>query len=178
MDRTIAVFGASGSKPGDAHYDEGVACGTLLAQNGFAVATGGYGGTMEAVSLGARQAGGRVIGVTAPTVFPHRSGPNSHLTDEIPAGSLIDRIATLTDDSDGVIALHGSLGTAAELMVAWNLAFVARFSNDTPKPLVAVGSPWRDLVPHLEAELATDAGVVDVVDSVVEAVAIMVDRLT
>lgn len=178
MDRTIAVFGASGSQPGDPTYDQGVVCGDLLARHGFTVATGGYGGTMEAVSRGARAAGGRVIGITAPSVFPGRSGPNRHLTEEIPARTLIERIDMLTADAAGVIALHGSLGTAAELIIAWNLAFVQRFSDGSPKPVVAVGSPWRDLIPHLEVTLATDSGVVQVVDSAAEAVTIMVDRLT
>jgi len=178
MNQTIAVFGASGSAPGDTTYAEGIACGEMLAHHGFAVATGGYGGTMEAVSHGARAAGGRVIGVTAPSVFPGRSGPNEHLTDEVPARSLIERIDLLTGDAAGIIALHGSLGTAAELIVAWNIAFVQRFSDGTPKPIVAVGSPWRELVPHLESTLDTEPGVVDVVDSAAEAVRIMVDRLS
>lgn len=178
MDQTIAVFGASSSAPGDTAYDEGIACGRMLAQHGFAVATGGYGGTMEAVSHGARLAGGRVIGVTAPSVFPDRSGPNDHVVDEIPARSLVERIDMLTADAVGIIALEGSLGTAAELIVAWNIAFIQRFSDGSPKPVVAVGSPWRELVPHLESTLDTEPGVVDVVDSAAEAVRIIVDRLS
>lgn len=178
MDQTIAVFGASSSALGDANYVEGIECGSLLAKHGFAVATGGYGGTMEAVSKGARAAGGRVIGVTAPSVFPRRSGPNEHVTEEVPARSLIERIDLLMADADGVIALHGSLGTATELIVAWNIAFIERFSDGSPKPIVAVGAPWRDLVPHLESILATDPGVVTVVDTAADAVRFMVDRLT
>jgi len=177
MDETIAVFGASSSSRGDSAYVEGVECGALLARHGFAVATGGYGGTMEAVSEGARTAGGRVVGVTAPSVFPRRSGPNAHVTEEIPARSLIERIDLLVANAAGVIALHGSLGTAAELIVAWNVAFIQRFSDGSPKPIVAVGAPWRDLVPYLASTLETDPGVVAVVDSASEAVRVMVDRL-
>ena len=70
------------SAPGDGYYDEGLRCGELLARAGFAVATGGYGGTMEAVSRGAKDAGGEVIGVTAPTVFPDRVRANEHVTTE------------------------------------------------------------------------------------------------
>ncbi len=47
--RSVAVFGASQSRPGDGHYEEAVRCGELLARAGLTVATGGYGGTMEAV---------------------------------------------------------------------------------------------------------------------------------
>ena len=70
----VAVFGASSPRPGDDSYDVGVRCGRLLAEAGFAVATGGYAGLMEAVSLGARQVGGRVFGVTVPDVVPDRPG--------------------------------------------------------------------------------------------------------
>ena len=50
----VAVFGASVSLPGDQLYEQGVRCGRLLAEAGFGVATGGYAGVMEAVSLGAK----------------------------------------------------------------------------------------------------------------------------
>ena len=45
-------------------YAEALALGELLAQRGHTVLTGGYMGTMEAVSDGAAAAGGHVIGVT------------------------------------------------------------------------------------------------------------------
>ena len=46
----IAVFGASRAALGDGVYEQGVECGRLLAEAGYSVATGGYGGLMEAVS--------------------------------------------------------------------------------------------------------------------------------
>jgi uncharacterized protein (TIGR00725 family) len=177
MEHTIAVFGASLSSPGDGHYEAAVRCGRLLAEAGFGVATGGYSGLMEAVSLGAKEAGGHVIGVTAPSVFPDRATANSHLSTETPATSLVERIGILADSTSGSIALWGSLGTAAELIVAWNLAYVAPFSDLVPKPVIAVGEPWMSLVPHLEAELATTPHLVSVVSDVDTAVATMTREL-
>ena len=166
----VAVFGASGSQPGDGWYEEGVECGRLLAEAGFGVITGGYGGTMEAVSSGAAAIEGHVIGVTAPTVFPNRSGGNDHLTEEVAASSLVDRIGTLLDASDASIALWGSLGTATELLVAWNLAYVAPLADAPAKPIAAVGKPWTRLVPHLVESLDTDPAPVTVFDDVPSAV--------
>jgi hypothetical protein len=60
----ISVFGGSQPKEGDAAYLEGIELGKLLAERGHIVLTGGYIGVMEAVSRGAREAGGHVIGVT------------------------------------------------------------------------------------------------------------------
>ncbi len=166
----VAVFGASVAEAGDPAYQDGVRCGRLLTEAGFAVATGGYGGLMEAVSLGASHANGRVIGVTVPSVFPNRDGGNAHLTHETRARSLFDRIHELADTTVAAIALSGSLGTATELLAAWNLAYVTRFGEERPKPVVAVGEPWATLVPLLTNALATDGSLVTLVATVEDAV--------
>src|SRR5258708_16993147 len=60
----VSVFGGSQPKNGSAAYAEAQELGKLLAERGHVVLTGGYIGTMEAVSRGAAEAGGHVIGVT------------------------------------------------------------------------------------------------------------------
>ena len=174
---TVAVFGASSAAPGDGHFEDARELGRLLADAGYAVATGGYGGLMEAVSEGAASAGGHVIGVTAPAVFRSREGANVHVTEELRAASLTERIHDMIDLSDAAIALHGSLGTATELMVAWNLAFVARFSHEDPDPVVAVGATWRRMINDLGEILETDTSVITCVDTVADAVAFISRRL-
>ena len=166
---TIAVFGSSVGGPGDELYEEGRRLGELLAKHGFAVATGGYGGTMEAVSAGAHDAGGTVIGVTAPDVFPNRPTANRFVKEHVRAASLTERIHELVDMADMSIALPGSIGTFTELMVAWNLADVARYSETPPHPVLAVGATWRELVEHVGRVLESDAALVTCVDTVDEA---------
>lgn len=177
MEPVIVVFGASHTDPGGADYRDGVTCGRLLAQAGFAVATGGYGGLMEAVSEGASAAGGRVIGVTAPAAFPTRSSANRYVAEERPAPSLTERIRTMADLGSGFITLPGSIGTLTELMVAWNVAFV-QARTGAPRPIVAVGPMWRRLVALLTEELATDGSLVTLVDDVEAAVAEIRRRVT
>ncbi|MDP2622809.1 MAG: LOG family protein [Actinomycetota bacterium] len=172
MTRTvIAVFGASVAEPGDEVYEQGVACGRLLAESGYAVVTGGYGGVMEAVSLGAHEMGGRVLGVTAPGVFPHRESANPFVSEESQAAHLMERIHELTDVSSGSIALPGSLGTLAELAIAWNLAYVARFSGSLPKPVVVVGDHWARVVEMLADTIGADTDLITTVEHVEAAVA-------
>lgn len=166
----VAVFGASTVEPGSALWIDGHRCGRLLAEAGCEVATGGYGGLMHAVSEGASEAGGVVYGMTAPRAFPHRSGPNPFVTHERPAATLGSRIVDLVEIADASIALPGSIGTATELIVAWNYAFVARYAGTAPKPVIAVGSPWIEILPTLSAALDTDGGLVAVVDDVDDAV--------
>jgi hypothetical protein len=167
----IAVFGASHAHPGDGLYEQGVLCGGMLGEAGFAVVTGGYGGLMEAVSRGAAEAGARVIGVTVPAVFTDRAGANRFVAEEMPTPHLVERIHEMTNTAAGAIVLPGSLGTLTELAVAWNLAFVARFSGADPKPLITVGSTWSELVATLGSILHTDTALVTCVSGVPEAVA-------
>lgn len=168
---TVAVIGASQARPEDQDYQNAFRLGRLLAEAGYAVASGGYGGLMEAVSAGAAEQGGRVIGVTAPAVFPDRPGANMYVNEERPAASLLERIQDLLIVSDAVVALPGSLGTLTELVVAWNLAFVAPFSSHQPAPIVAVGPTWSELVPLITERLATNGDLVQCVATVEEAVA-------
>lgn len=166
----VAVFGSSRIDLGSPAWAEAVRCGALLAARGFAVVTGGYGGAMEAVSQGASATGGHVIGVTAPAVFPGRSGANHHVTVERPAETLTERIHDMLSITDGAIALPGSIGTFTELMVAWNVAFVADLANRRPPLVVAVGSDWRRLVELVATSLDTNGKLVTCVDDVDEAV--------
>ena len=54
--RTVAVFGSSEPVEGELLYAVARDVGRELALAGYAVATGGYGGVMEAASRGAREA--------------------------------------------------------------------------------------------------------------------------
>jgi len=167
----IAVFGSSVVRPGEAAYESARECGRLLAEAGYAVATGGYGGAMEACSRGAADAGGRVIGVTAPAAFPGRPGANHWVRVEIPAPTLTERIHLMLNGSAACIALDGSIGTLTELLMAWNLAFVAGLSGRPARPVVAVGPTWAAVVAYLAAVIHSDPAGVTLVPDVGAAVA-------
>ena len=69
----VSVFGGSQPKPDSSAYEEARQLGELLARRGHTVLTGGYIGTMEAVSRGAHEADGHVIGVTCAEIERWRS---------------------------------------------------------------------------------------------------------
>ena len=60
----VTIFGGSQAKPGDPVYQEAYLLGSLLANAGHTIQTGGYIGVMEAASRGAAENGGHVIGMT------------------------------------------------------------------------------------------------------------------
>jgi uncharacterized protein (TIGR00730 family) len=140
----ITVFGSSRAVPGDQLYGEGVRLGSELAKHGFRVCTGGYGGLMEAVSLGASQAGASPIGVTFsafgdvcnPFVREHRCAPN-----------LFTRLEHLVMDSDGYVVMRGGMGTLAELMLAW---IHVESGLRATVPIVLLGDCWRELIASLQ----------------------------
>src|SRR5512143_2039175 len=122
--------------------------GTRLAQAGFAVMTGGYGGTMGAVSEAAAEAGGYVIGVTVGLFRERGLMPNPWLHEEIHLPTLAARLNHLIMSPDAYVILRGGIGTLAEMTLAWSLLQVAEVPL---KPMVLVGSMWRDFVPHFAA---------------------------
>jgi uncharacterized protein (TIGR00730 family) len=141
---TIAVFGSASPAPGSAAYEEARQLGGLLAEAGYAVATGGYSGTMAGASRGAAEAGGHVIGVTSSQIERFRPlGPNEWVAEEIKYETLRDRLTHLVLHNDGMIGLPGGIGTLAEVALAWSWLQVGEIS---PRPLIVVGPQWRKTI--------------------------------
>ena len=140
--RTIAVFGSSRPQPGSPEYEEARAVGRLLADAGYAVATGGYVGTMEAVSCGAAQVGGYVIGVGSAQIERFRPGGlNEWVSEAIFYETLRERLYHLVVNNMGMIVLPGGIGTLSELALAWSLLQVGEVE---PRPLILMGELWRE----------------------------------
>ena len=92
----ISVFGGSQPQEGSDTYAEARELGRLLAQAGHTVLTGGYIGTMEAVSRGASEAGGHVIGVTCAQIENwRRVTANKWVKEEWKRESLMERLEDL-----------------------------------------------------------------------------------
>jgi uncharacterized protein (TIGR00725 family) len=128
------------------HYQYAVAVGRALAGEGFIVATGGYAGVMEAVSKGARDVGGEVIGytVTSWDGLP----ANRYVTEQQDSADLFERLRKFSE-VDLLIALDGGLGTLAEVVVSWNLLQV----GSDARPLLMVGEQWQALHDYVRERL-------------------------
>jgi len=138
---SVTIFGGSEPRPGQPAYDEAFMLGRLLATAGFTVVTGGYIGTMEAVSRGASEAGGYVIGVTCDEIEAFRSvGPNAWVQEELRCATLRERIHKMMQISQAAIALPGGSGTLAEVALMWNHLYIQALS---PRPLILVGEAWQ-----------------------------------
>jgi len=136
----ITIFGGANPQPGSSAYAEACELGKLLAQAGHTVLTGGYIGTMEAVSKGASEAGGHVIGVTCDEIERWRPVKvNGWVKEEWRRETLLERLQVLVTECDAAIALPGGPGTLTEIALTWNLMIIHAIPA---KPLVLVGDGW------------------------------------
>ena len=142
----VGVYGSARLPETNEHYQYAVEVGRALAEAGFIVATGGYAGVMEAVSKGAREAGGEVIGytVTSWDGLP----ANRYVTEQHDSADLFDRLRRFSE-LDLLIALDGGLGTLAEVVVSWNLLQV----GSDARPLLMVGEQWQTLHDYVRRHL-------------------------
>ena len=134
--KRITVFGGSRCGPDAAEYQEALKLGRLLVEAGFDVCSGGYAGVMEAISRGAHEAGGHVIGVT---MNQFKSAPNSYLKKIEPSADFYQRLQILILESSGYIALRGGMGTVTEVSLVWNKLVMNVLPN---RPLILLGDCW------------------------------------
>ncbi|MCY4147500.1 MAG: LOG family protein [Chloroflexi bacterium] len=147
--KTISVFGSSQVRPGDPVYADAEALGRGLAQAGYAVMSGGYRGVMEAVSKGAREAGGSVIGVTTDQISSRFAvQPNAWLSEIHHYALLRDRLLHMVERADGYLAMPGGVGTLHEIAETWELLRIGALPR---RPFVVYGEMWKMLIRELQA---------------------------
>jgi uncharacterized protein (TIGR00725 family) len=153
--KTITVFGSSRPEEGHTEYAEAVELGRALAAESFAVCTGGYGGVMEGVSRGAREAGGRVLAVTSSFFRPRA---NRWVEKETRMATWQERLFELVRLGDGYVACKGGTGTLVELAVVWEMLNKKAMDH---RPFVILGDFWQpilDRVREVERGLASGWG--------------------
>jgi uncharacterized protein (TIGR00730 family) len=142
----IAVFGSSEPQAGEPLYELARQLGRFLAEAGFLVVSGGYGGVMEGASRGAREAGGQALGITTDS-FAGRGAANRFLTQEIREPDLLLRTRALIHHPQGFVVLPGRSGTLAELTGLWAMHRAGLLER---RPVVLLGQAWEGLLESLE----------------------------
>jgi uncharacterized protein (TIGR00730 family) len=148
--KIITVFGSSRPSQGDARYAQARALGAALARKGFLVCSGGYAGTMEAVSRGAKEAGGRTLAVTAECF---RAQANQWVDEEIRVQTWQERLFELVQRGRGYIACPGGTGTLVELAMVWEMLNKGVMRH---KPLVVLGNFWQPIIERVRGVQGSD----------------------
>ncbi|MHC4622315.1 MAG: LOG family protein [Planctomycetota bacterium] len=147
-EKMVAIFGSGRTKPANSAYGLAYETGKVLAQAGFVIANGGYGGTMLASASGAAEVGGEVVGVTC-SAFG-RGGANEYITREIVTRSLDERLEKLVELGQGYVVLPGGTGTLLELAKVWELKNKGFLGTD--KPIILLGGFWEPLAELMRAD--------------------------
>jgi uncharacterized protein (TIGR00730 family) len=145
----VTVFGSSRPREGDSDYEDARILGRSLAKHGFSVCSGGYAGVMEAVSRGAKEAGGRTVGVTAD--FFTNAKLNAWIDEEVRMKTWEERLFELIRRADAFVACKGGTGTLVELAVVWEMLNKAVMPA---KPFAVLGNFWEPVLDRVrEVEL-------------------------
>ena len=169
----VTVFGSARVREGDPVYDGARECGRLLAEEDFAVVTGGGPGVMEAANRGAADRGGRSVGFNI--VLPHEQHGNPYVNLEETFQNFYSRKVMLVKASEGFVIFPGGFGTFDELFEALTLIQTCKVDHF---PVVLVGRAyWGPLIAWINEVVSGryishgDVDLLEVVDSPQEAVA-------
>lgn len=151
---SVAVF--CGSTPGvdpdlmDAAYEAG----RVIAERGLTLVYGaGGGGLMGAVSQGALDAGGEVVGFI-PSLMVEREWGRHDITEFHEVDTMHTRKAGMADRADAFLTLPGGLGTLEEVFEIWTWRTVGY--HDKPVGFLDVKGFWQPLLAAVSG--LSDAG--------------------
>jgi uncharacterized protein (TIGR00730 family) len=174
MEKIVTIFGGSKCGEESEEYGQAVRVGQLLAESGYTICTGGYLGVMEGASRGARERGGRVLGIV---MNQFKSEPNRYLTDKVASAHFYERLQNLIERSVGFIALRGGAGTVTELSLVWNKLQTGVIG---PRPLVLLGDCWPKVIRSFTDHLVVserDVSLLDFAETPEEAVRLITENV-
>lgn len=117
----MTVFGSSSVKENTDGYKEIIELGKALGKKSISIVSGGYAGSMEAISKGAKQENANTIGITCTSLellFPEKK-PNNFINNEIKTETIDKRIENMIKLADFFTILPGSSGTQLEWITAY-----------------------------------------------------------
>jgi uncharacterized protein (TIGR00730 family) len=138
----ITVFGSARTPEGHPYYDLARTIGRRLAEEGYAVITGGGGGAMAAANRGCQEAGGLSIGCNIE--LPHEQSLNPYVDLAVEFRYFFVRKVMFVKYADGFVIMPGGFGTLDELAEALTLIQTGKIHHF---PVIMVGtSYWSGLV--------------------------------
>lgn len=145
--QNVAFFGFADTQEDEPLYWAAYQVAKKVAEAGFTVVEGGGPGVMLAAGKGAKDGGGKVIGVTLRPqqgmVMFREHAPDNPMDQEIETKTYVERTLKLMEVGDVYIVFKGGSGTISEFGMAWGLA---RLYFGHHKPLILYGGHWYPIM--------------------------------
>lgn len=174
---TAAILGGADFKKGDKEFEDAFEVGRLLAKNGITVMNGGGPGVMKASTEGAKNCGGRVIGVTYYPSYPHANyegrDPENIFDEEIVTNDYFDRTKKLLEEGNVHILFRGGTGTIGEFGMTWSSSRIHEGHNI---PIILFGAFWGHVIETFKKYMYLRAGetrLYDIVESADEVLSLI-----
>jgi uncharacterized protein (TIGR00730 family) len=138
----VTIFGSARDKSGSRSYELAREIARRLAENGFAIITGGGPGIMEAANRGCREGGGLSVGCNIE--LPHEQALNPYVELGVEFRYFFVRKTMFVKYADAFVIMPGGFGTLDELFEALTLIQTGKVRDF---PVVLVGTDyWRGLL--------------------------------
>lgn len=144
----VSIFGSARTKPDNKYYTLAEQIAKILSDAGYGVITGGGPGIMEAANKGAKDAGGKSVGLNIN--LPFEQYPNNYIDYDklINFKFFFVRKVMFMKYAQGFIVLPGGFGTLDELFEALTLVQTNKVGKF---PIVLVGKDyWSGLVDWIQ----------------------------
>ncbi len=153
----VTIFGSARVKPDNPYYKKAEYLAHRLAEEGFAILTGGGPGIMEAGNKGAAEAGGKSVGMNIQLPFEQK--PNPYANINLAYKYFFIRKVMFLKYAMAYVVLPGGYGTLDELFEALTLIQTKRIKSF---PVVLMGSEyWGGLLDWLKGTMLREANISD-----------------
>ena len=142
VSKAVSVFGSARSKAGSRYYQQAHDVCKMLAEQGYAIITGGGPGIMEAANRGAKAGGGLSIGLNI--VLPEEQQANAFLDAQYRCNYFFVRKMMFAKYAQAFLIFPGGYGTMDELFESVTLRQTGKLKDF---PVILYGTEyWSPMV--------------------------------
>lgn len=154
--RTATIFGSARTPEDDEYYKAAYQLSAKLAEQDFAVVSGGGHGIMGAANRGAKDAGGDSIGFNIE--LPHEQTLNDYTTESLSFTHFAPRKIVMTLFANAYVYFPGGFGTLDELA---EILTLIQTGKTTRAPIILFGSKfWNPLDAFIKQTLRDEFKVI------------------
>ncbi|MBI5074169.1 MAG: TIGR00730 family Rossman fold protein [Nitrospirae bacterium] len=148
----VTIFGSARLKPGNNYYDDAMTVARKLADDGFAIITGGGPGIMEGANKGAKKGKAHSVGLNIE--IPSEQIPNKYQDISLSFRYFFIRKLMFVKYAIAYIIFPGGFGTMDELFEALTLVQTKRIKSF---PIILYGSAyWAGLIDWMKKTLVAE----------------------